>query len=134
MAIRNVPQKAGRIRGHEEALREQTGSRNPPRVIAPRPDAAGRFRFKSPEGFAEGRTTRIASLATLRRNRGSARRKPAARRTNPLKKLMRKQTIGPQVAAVMRTRRDKGDRRRSQAERIARREALGKIRPGLRRR
>jgi hypothetical protein len=58
------------------------------------------------------------------------RRKPSARRTNPFKKTMRKQTIGPEVARIMRSVPDKGDRRRSVSQRIARRDVRSKVRQG----
>ena len=128
MAVRNVPQKSGRRRGHEEVLRDQAGSRNPPRVRAPRADRAGQFIYKSPQGFAEGRTTRMGSPTTLGRNRSNAQRKPSARRISPLKQLMRKQTISSQVAEAMRGQPQKGDRRRTEAERKVRRRAVRRVR------
>jgi len=50
-------------------------------------------------------------------NRSNVRRKPNARRTSPFKKTMRKQTITPQLAEIMREQPDKGDRRRTVAQR-----------------
>ena len=53
----------------------------------------------------------------------NVRRKPSARRTSPFKKMMRKQTISLAVARAMRDLPDKGDRRRSVAQRIVNRKA-----------
>jgi hypothetical protein len=56
-------------------------------------------------------------------NGSNVRRKPSARRTSPFKQMMRKQTISPAVAKVMRERREKGDKRRSVAQRRVTRSA-----------
>jgi hypothetical protein len=58
-----------------------------------------------------------ADVATVASRRPNARRKPAARRTSPFKQMMRKQKIGPQLAARMEKHREKGDRRRTAAQR-----------------
>jgi len=44
-------------------------------------------------------------------------RKPAVRRTSPLKKTMRKQKISPQLSRAMAQHKEKGDRRRTAAQR-----------------
>jgi hypothetical protein len=55
------------------------------------------------------------SAASL--NRSNVRRKPSARRTSPFKKMMRKEKISQRLAAMMRNQHEKGDRRRTVAER-----------------
>ena len=55
--------------------------------------------------------------STLGQNLSNVRRKPSARRTSPLKKLMRRQTISPKLAQEMEGRPEKGDRRRTVAQR-----------------
>src|SRR5436190_1349325 len=122
MAVRNIPQKSGRIRGHGDAAPAKT------KVAGVQQG----FMLKSQAGFSEGRTTRVASPSTLGRNRSNARRKPAARRTSPLKQMMRKQTISPEVARAMREQPVKGDRRRSQAQRKVRRRAVQRVRTKIR--
>jgi hypothetical protein len=126
MAVQNVPQRSGRRRGHQE--RALVATRNRRRLIAPAANARGRFALRPVQASAEGRVTRLAAPATLRRNRGNPSRKPSARRTSPFKQLMRKQTISPQVAKAMREEPAKGDRRRSQAERKVRIQAERRIR------
>src|SRR5258706_16336827 len=68
-------------------------------------------------------SSRTGRRSVLSLNRSNVRRKPAARRTSPFKQMMRKQTIGPAVAAAMRDQPDKGDRRRSVAQRKVNRKA-----------
>jgi len=88
----------------------------------------GRNRRAGGEPVARSRTgSGAGTLSTLGLNRSNVRRKPSARRTSPMKQLMRKQKIGPQVARAMRELTDKGDRRRSVAERKVQRRALARV-------
>jgi len=70
-------------------------------------------------GWPEAAATQHVRNATsaLGLNRSNVRRKPSARRTSPFKQMMRKQKISPQLAEMMRTRPEKGDRRRTVAQR-----------------
>jgi hypothetical protein len=63
----------------------------------------------------------------MTQNRMNVRRKPSARRTSPIKKLMRKQTISPQLARAMEQEKSKGDRRRTVAQRRVRERARRRI-------
>jgi len=72
---------------------------------------------------AYNRDPAAAPQNMLSLNRSNVRRKPSARRTSPFKQMMRKQTISPAVASAMRDRPDKGDRRRSVAQRMVNRKA-----------
>jgi hypothetical protein len=87
-------------------------------------------------GAAKGRRPRFQSEVLSRRvgrqglsglNRGNVRRKPSARRTSPFKQMMRKQTISPAVAEAMRDRPEKGDKRRSAAQRKVSRNVATRI-------
>jgi hypothetical protein len=78
---------------------------------------AGRSAFRSHIWNRRG------GQSTLALNRGNVRRKPSARRTSPFKQMMRKQTISIAVAKAMRDRPEKGDKRRSVAERKVARSA-----------
>jgi hypothetical protein len=106
--MQNRQQRAGRIRGHgvspinrqaqlivEETHRPAPGKKNLPRVTA---EAMARRRreevkFKALATGGEGRTTRVQARSAYGQNRSNVKRKPAARRTSPFKKMMRKQTI-----------------------------------------
>ena len=66
-------------------------------------------------------------LSTLGLNRSNVRRKPSARRTSPFKQMMRKQTISAEVARAMREQPDKGDRRRSVAQRKVTKKARARM-------
>src|SRR6266702_3889751 len=70
--------------------------------------------------------TEPRSYRAAQRKGNNSLRKPSARRTSPFKQMMRKQTISPRVAEVMRGLPEKGDRRRTRAERIVSRAARGK--------
>jgi hypothetical protein len=138
MAVRNVPQRAGRIRGHEAPLSSRAAKflveemhRAPARKGKPASlrektaTAMARVRnegaqTKPPQSGGEGRTLRVQSPSTLRRNRSNVKRKPEARRKSPFKKLMRKQTISAPLRRMMATEPGKGDRPRTAAQRRVR--------------
>ena len=70
---------------------------------------------------------RAGRLSLARVNRSNVRRKPSARRTSPFKQMMRQQTISPAVAKAMQDRPEKGDKRRSVAQRTVTRSARMRI-------
>ena len=70
-------------------------------------------RLKNPRASS----TRSNGATVEQINRRNSRRKPSARRTSPFKKMMRRQKISPEVAQAMRGQPDKGDRRRTAAQR-----------------
>jgi hypothetical protein len=101
MAVRSVPTR--------------TGSRSGTRPLNLRTRGEGVI-DKSPSTGREGQTTRVSSPSTVRQNLKSAGRKPSARRTSPMKKAMRRQSISPGVASEMSRTRGLGDRRRTRAQ------------------
>jgi len=89
--------------------------------------ARGSVNFKNPVTGGEGRTMRMQSTSAFGQNRSNVKRKPSARRTSPFKKMMRKQTIGPQVAREMARQPGMGDHRRTEAQRTVRKRAETRV-------
>jgi hypothetical protein len=83
-------------------------------------DLLSHFNFSAKNGNGLGRGSG--------RNPAQIRRKPAARRTSPLKKTMRRQKLSPEVASTMRGLKAKGDRRRTVAQRIVQNDVHSKLR------
>lgn len=122
---RNVPLRAGRIRGHGATPSSQGRKGTRPRAVS-RPPSVGGF----------GRTTRVLAKSTYLQGKSNVRRKSGVRRTNPLRKRMRRESIGPAMARVMARYGGEGQRRRTTAQRAldhpekAYREPTPKLGPG----
>jgi hypothetical protein len=84
-------------------------------------------KFKALATGGEGRTTRVQARSAYGQNRSNVKRKPAARRTSPFKKMMRKQTISREVADEMKRTPGVGDHRRTVAERAVARRARKRL-------
>ena len=110
----------------EDARGRQTGKGSAAEELRWADTAQGRDRKAGSQPLSGAGASRARSEAgTARLNRSSARRKPPARRRSPFKQMMRKETISPELAKVMREQPDKGDRRRTAAQRKLRRQAVG---------
>jgi hypothetical protein len=139
MAVRTFPaMRSGRRRGHAAPPRSRSaqliaaamraGNNGASGSQAARAQAArGSVNFKNPATGGEGRTMRMQSTSAFGQNRSNVKRKPSARRTSPFKKMMRKQTIGPQVAREMARQPGMGDHRRTEAQRTVRKRAEARV-------